>query len=153
MNTSANIHKFINSEIIKVSEQSSYSKSELVRMLLTKVLDCDLIRTENILIEYQRRQKIINKYGEKVSAYEKIHYSVDDDLCNKLELTRYKCRISISMLLCAAFLFFWKSIIKKVLRDVKKRDNFFNSYEDLRIYFRNCLKYLLSRLNIQIKKE
>lgn len=147
MNTSVNLHRQISEKIQLLSNKSGISKSEIVQRLMFSILEnIEELNYDNRLIEYQDKLKKVNINGQKCSAYERVHFSVDSELSDLMEEKRYYIRMSISKLVCAAFLFFWKRLVKLLLG--KLYDENLRNYED-NVYFISLKQYFIKRLQIK----
>lgn len=154
MNTSINLHFLISKEIQSLSERSGVPESELVRRLVIKIRKFNYVtKVEKILIEYQQRLARLNKSGEKISAYEKVHFCPDGDMIDFTKYLRYKHRISLSKFVAASFLFFWDEIVKEVMGEENDELELLINYEKIKVKFRNLINYFRKRLNYEEVEE
>lgn len=145
MNTSIYLHESISIEISKISEQSNISKSKLVRMLIKKIKNFNSINDINgALIEYQ------DKYS---GDSEIVHYVSDPQMSDFTNRLRFRCRISLSKLVCASFLFFWDQILDEIFGNEEIKEDFIISYEKKIEKFNFLVEYFIKRLNLEVKRE
>lgn len=145
MNTSLSVYYNVYFEVIEFCNSSNISRSKIVRNLLKmalKRINADKIDT--ILVEYQ------DSVDEKCEI---LHFSVDEELCKKLGHFRDRFRISISKVFCAAFLLYWKQLIKEI---IEGKEVCFSSYEKIYEKLEYLVPYFKERLGLRveiIKKE
>lgn len=159
MNTSVNLHKNIAQEISMLSEKTNISKSEIVQTMIYFIIEnIDPEDVKNRLIEYQDKDIYFDENGEKKTVYERVHFVVDSNLANIIEKNRYKKRISISKLVCACFLFFWKFIVVKYLGNensdavIEYSRNYEHNHKKILEYYKKIFYYLIERLGIKEKR-
>lgn len=154
MNTSINLHFMIAQEISIEAEKRNLSQSEITKKLISKISNFkNLKQVEKTLIEYQDRVSRVDECGDKISAYEKVHYCPDEDMIDYCKWLRFTHRISLSKLVAASFLFFWEEILDEISGNHNIKDN----YEEIIRYFDQLKEYFLERLNYEeieaIKRE
>lgn len=149
MNTSINLPLSITNEIRYASKKSGISQSKLTILLIEKIKYFSSIKEiKGILVEYQDR------YNNNSCFYDKMHFYPNSSIIDFTKMLRFKFRISLSKLVCAAFLFFWDSILKDLFEENKKA---YDNYEKILDFFHNLIIYFRERLNYHkitpIKRE
>lgn len=142
-NTSVSVQCNISAVISNFSDEYSISRSEIIRRLLKKGLKrIKSISIDNRLIEYQEEE------DEKCKI---MHFSVDAYLKKNLSYTRDKYRISVSKILCAAFLFFWDELIEEILGNIEDVD--LSNYEEIFSNSLQIMNYFITRLGFETKRR
>lgn len=153
-NTSINLHWKIVFEIDELAQASGISKSEIIRKLIEKIEKFyGLEKSGGKLVEYQERLSKFDENGEMIVTYEKVHFSIDENMIDYTKLLRFNYRISLSKLVAASFFSFWEEIVEEVLGIERKIKKLIDSYESIKEYFRDLLKYLVEKLNTNEIKE
>lgn len=143
MNTSVNLHVSIIQEITNISSRSGISKSKITLLLINKIkLFSSCKELTGVLTEYQDKISC-----NKSVAYDKVHFYPDDSIVDFTKMLRFRYRISLSKLVCAAFLFFWEQILEEIFGKNNIPENFFNNYEKTINKFKKLRYYFIERLN------
>lgn len=152
MNTSISLHFFIENEISNLSIKSGVSKSEIVKVLISLIDKFNSIEeVEGVLVEYQSHVAFRDLSENRKLMYEIVHFHTDSKMISFTKKMRYLYGISLSKLVTASFLFFWRDVVRRCLGviDEKLSDN----YEKITTFFYTLKEYFKERLNHKEEKE